>query len=54
MANIHEDLVAFNSRNNPFYNDKGYADPTAYQGIEAAATSEYLSLIHISEPTRRS
>lgn len=41
MTNIHEDLIAFNSRNNPYYNDKGYADPTAYQGIEAAATSEY-------------
>ena len=40
MTNTHEDLVAFNSRNNPFYNDKGYADPTAYQGIEAAAVSE--------------
>ncbi|WP_425366056.1 hypothetical protein [Gemmiger formicilis] len=35
------DERAFNSRNNPYYNDKGYADPTAYQGIEAAATSEY-------------
>ena len=41
MSNIQEDLIAFNSRNNPFYNDKGYADPTAYQGIEAAAASEY-------------
>lgn len=41
MTNIQEDLITFNSRNNPYYNDKGYADPTAYQGIEAAATSEY-------------
>lgn len=29
MINVQEDLIAFNSRNNPYYNDKGYADPTA-------------------------
>lgn len=41
MIDFSVDERAFNSRNNPYYNDKGYADPTAYQGIEAAATSEY-------------
>ena len=41
MTNIHEDLVAFNSRNNPFYNDKAPPAPPAQQGFEAAAFSEY-------------
>lgn len=41
MIDFSIDERAFNSRNNPYYNDKGYADPTAYQGIEAAAVSEY-------------
>lgn len=43
MIELPVEMRALNSRNNPYYNDKGYADPTAYQGIEAAATSEYRS-----------
>ena len=53
-----------NRENNPRKNSEGYSDPTAFEALRNIDKEDerfhrllhtlFLSLIHISEPTRRS